>query len=96
MNKLRLQLDDLKVDTFDTTAAQEAKGTVFGEQCTCQTQCTCPGCPSCGDTCPQTCAGMSCDHTCDNSCIYGTCEQTCENYPYAQPCTLNGPIDCWR
>jgi hypothetical protein len=71
--KLTLNLDDLAVDTFDTTTAAEAKGTVFGEQCTCYTNCTCPGCPSCDDTCPATCAYTCDDHTCAASCN-GTCE----------------------
>ncbi|HEX5869898.1 MAG TPA: hypothetical protein VFY65_05775 [Longimicrobium sp.] len=82
MRKLRLQLDDLRIDTFDTTAPQRARGTVFGEQCTCWTQCgqnTCPGCPTCDASCNGTCAG-SCNGTCascDASCN-GTCDWTCD------------------
>jgi hypothetical protein len=79
MKKLRLGLDDLRVDTFDTTAPRKEKGTVFGEQCTCWTQCgqdTCPGCPTCGDTCPNTCA-YSCD---DFSCAWTCAGNTCEVY----------------
>ena len=64
MNKLKLKLEDLQVDAFQTTPAQKEKGTVFGEQCTCYTNCTCPGCPTCdtcGDTCDMTCPnGMTC------------------------------------
>ena len=73
MNKLKLQLDDLTVESFDTTAARDEKGTVFGEQCTCDTACTCPGCPTCDITCPNTCY-----ETCDDASCYGaTCEGTC-------------------
>jgi len=83
MRKLKLQLDDLQVDTFQTTPAQKPKGTVFGEQCTCHTNCTCPGCPtcyaSCNGTCDASCNG-SCGATCDASCN-GTCDWTCD---YAQ------------
>jgi hypothetical protein len=68
MNKLKLRLDDLRVDTFQTTSVQKAKGTVFGEQCTCYTQCTCPGCPTCD---------ASCNGTCDAS-YNGTCACTRE------------------
>ena len=75
MNKLKLQLEDLRVDSFDTTTAEKAKGTVFGEQCTCYTQCTCPGCPTCDATC-NTC-DQSCNGTCAASCN-GTCEWTCD------------------
>jgi hypothetical protein len=76
MRKLTLNLDQLAVDSFDTAAATEKKGTVFGEQCTCQTQCSCPGCPTCDYTCDDvTCAAScgSCEPTCDASCWYGQC-----------------------
>jgi hypothetical protein len=78
MKKLKLQLDDLQVDTFQTTAPERPKGTVFGEQCTCYTQCTCPGCPTCANygTCDASCNG-----TCDASCN-GTCEATCASCNY--------------
>ena len=73
MNKLKLRLDSLAVETFDTTRVEREKGTVVGEQqCTCQTVCTCPGCYTCAATCPQTCD----DNTCANSC-YGTCGYSC-------------------
>ena len=85
MNKLKLRLDDLQVDTFSTTMPQKPKGTVFGEQCTCYTQCTCPGCP--------TCAGYgscdaSCNGTCDASCN-GTCETNCNCTSYCETDTYN-------
>lgn len=89
MNKLKLQLDDLHVDTFDTTSTDQEKGTVFGEeQCTCPTACTCPGCPTCEG------GGLSCDYTCDDSCNYGTCQNTCLNYPNNNTCTDVG-MACW-
>ena len=78
--KLTLNLEDLSVDSFDTTATQQAKGTVFGEQCTCYTQCTCPGCPtcyeSCNGTCVDTCAN-TCAYTCDDASCAGSCQDTC-------------------
>ena len=73
MRKLKLNLDQLTVDSFDTAVpAEKKRGTVMGEeQCTCpsacNTNCTCPGCPTCDDSCAsycQTCAG---DYTCDFS-----------------------------
>jgi hypothetical protein len=87
MNKLKLRLDDLRIDSFDTTAPQKAKGTVFGEQCTCYTQCTCPGCPTCDASCNGTC-GYTCQGTCNEAtcaegytCLYwGTCDNTGCNY----------------
>ncbi|HEY0021006.1 MAG TPA: hypothetical protein VGC13_32190 [Longimicrobium sp.] len=73
--KLSLNLDDLSVDSFDTTTAEKAKGTVFGEQCTCYTNCTCPGCPTCYASCNGTC-DASCNGTCGGSCA-GTCDASC-------------------
>ena len=85
MAKLKLQLDDLLVDSFQTTEPQKPKGTVFGEQCTCYTNCTCPGCPtcdaSCNGTCDATCAG-TCAYTCDDAtCVgCGSGYDTCGGY----------------
>jgi hypothetical protein len=67
MKKFRLELDDLRIDSFSTTPAQAPKGTVFGEQCTCYTNCTCPGCPTCDASCNGTC-NASCNGSCDASC----------------------------
>lgn len=72
----KLKLEELVIDGFDTTAAGDGdNGTVFGEQCTCHTNCTCPGCPTCD---PSYC-DTACE-TCHHSC-YGTCDYTCHNYP---------------
>jgi hypothetical protein len=81
MKKLRLQLEDLQIDSFQTTSPEKPKGTVFGEQCTCYTQCTCPGCPTCDASCNGTC-DASCNGSCDGcsgdpSC-FGSCDETCE------------------
>jgi hypothetical protein len=104
MHKLKLHLEDLQVDTFQTTAPERPKGTVFGEQCTCYTQCTCPGCPTCYASCNGTCdascngtCGASCGGTCDYACEYtaggDTCDYTCPGYattpdPQHQVCIL--------
>jgi hypothetical protein len=104
MQKLKLRLDDLQVDTFQTTSSQKQKGTVFGEQCTCYTQCTCPGCPSCyascNGTCDATCNGTcdaSCNGTCDASCngtCGDTCNYTCEScqFSYCDHTCYNGQL----
>jgi len=79
--KLKLKLDDLQVDTFQTTSVQKPSGTVFGEQCTCYTNCTCPGCPTCYASCNGSC-DASCNGTCGASCdatCGGTCDWTCDN-----------------
>ncbi len=92
--KLTLNLDDLTVDTFDTTAQQKEKGTVFGEQCTCYTNCTCPGCPTCDDTCPATCP-----YTCDDVSCGGSCacsgEDTCGECYYVSLKYTNCNYACY-
>ncbi len=100
MNKLKLHLDDLQIDSFQTTSAEKPKGTVFGEQCTCYTQCTCPGCPTCDASCNGTCYAScngTCGATCDGSC-YGSCDWTCNctggdtcNYTCSGYATSPGP-----
>jgi hypothetical protein len=75
--KMKLKLDELSVDSFDTTCEIKEKGTVFGEQCTCQTVCTCPGCLTCDATCPQTCDDYSCAVSCDGTCAGISCFTRC-------------------
>jgi len=70
--KLKLNLDQLTVDSFDTSASEKPRGTVFGEQCTCYTQCTCPGCPTCDASCNGTC-----DASCNGTCGGNTCGASC-------------------
>jgi hypothetical protein len=90
--KLTLNLEQLTVDSFDTSTTPAKRGTVFGEQCTCYTQCTCPGCPTCANyntcdaTCGATCANTCDDYTCAASCN-GTCGASCD-------CTQNYTCYC--
>jgi hypothetical protein len=89
MKKLKLDLEDLAVESFATTPEPRAEGgTVFGQQCTCYTQCTCPGCPTCDASCNGTCGG-TCGGTCDASCN-GTCGGSCD-YSCAGDCD---PYSC--
>jgi hypothetical protein len=103
--KLSLNLEDLTVDSFDTTAPPKARGTVFGEQCTCYTQCTCPGCPtcdaSCNGTCRGTCGENTCAASCNGTCNQATCDYSCGgdcNYSLYcdtnQPCPTNAYSNC--
>lgn len=103
MKKLSLNLEQLTVDSFDTTLSAARKGTVVGQQeCTCYTNCytycdTCPGCPTCVDS---DCQGASCGGTCYNENTCDTCvgQQTCggytcdysitRGYPYCACCPL--------
>jgi hypothetical protein len=92
--KLKLQLDQLTVDSFDTSAVRQEKGTVFGEQCTCYTQCTCPGCPTCYASC-----NGSCDASCNGTCYEATCNNcgsydSCNGYCTAYDVTCRGIGTC--
>jgi hypothetical protein len=87
--KLQLDLDQLTVDSFDTTATDRPRGTVFGEQCTCYTNCTCPGCPTCDATCAATCA-----YTCDDASCAASCNGTCNCPADTQDYTCNCPPSC--
>ncbi|HYW11384.1 MAG TPA: hypothetical protein VE871_05485 [Longimicrobium sp.] len=84
--KLTLNLEDLTVDSFDTTRPAARQGTVFGEQCTCYTNCTCAGaeCDRCvGDTCPNSCVGSCPCGTYPSECNWlATCLETeCSGSP---------------
>lgn len=86
-NKLRLELEQLAVESFDTASPAAQRGTVLGEQqCTCPTNCSCPGCYTCDNTCPNTCAYTCDDASCANTCD-GTCNWTC--YETDCDCSVN-------
>lgn len=94
MRKLRLQIEELKVETFDAGGGQE-RGTVRGRLYSdwfnpCDPEPVDDSINYCG-TAPATCgAGFTCDYTCGNTCscgCTGTCPArwTCD--PYASECT---------
>lgn len=60
MKKLSLNLDDLRVDTFQTSAPGAERGTVMGEQATINGNTCAPSCPYTCGIIPQT-----------NDCRYG-------------------------
>lgn len=109
MNKLRLQLEDIAVESFSTQEAGARRGTVAanattGNQiiCDCPTngfEQTCRTC-SCEGTCDGTCVGcatseQSCNGTCD-SCYEscgGSCDPTCAGGTCPY-CTNPGQIIC--
>lgn len=97
MEKLKLKIEDLKVETFNTSALKTKKGTVLantGDHCiACETdpepscQATSPGMgcglPTIDDTCGD---NNTCVNTCGNSCG-GTCDHTC-NQPTCDTCDI--------
>lgn len=94
MNKLKLTLDELSVESFDTTSGTSGRaGTVHGNAhccCCCCNPCCCAVPPtnngentcqaSCNGTCNASCNG-TCDATCNCGDPYGTqFDGTCRNY----------------
>jgi hypothetical protein len=83
MKKLKLSLEDLRVDSFTTSRPDNEKGTVLGrEQETQPVQCRPSYQPSCGVSCAGgTCDGETCPYTCaescNGSCGEGSCYYTC-------------------
>ncbi len=86
MRKLKLDLNDLKVESFETTArsSDSDKGTVHGLADTrnrisclapCEDEFTCA---TCGNSCHGSC---SCGITCSNTCGSG-----CGNSPFLREC----------
>ena len=76
--KLKLELEELAVDSFQTTTSRRENGTVFGEQCTCVTQCTDPTCEG-QATCWTDYSDVSCVETCDGASCEVTCDVTCDS-----------------
>lgn len=83
MKKLRLEIDELAVESFEVAKAPGEKGTVRGEQqtFTCQPEtcidytCVGNGCPTFDPTCDQY---VSCMNTCQTcNAVVNTCQFTC-------------------
>ncbi|HEU0053619.1 MAG TPA: hypothetical protein VFQ39_10595 [Longimicrobium sp.] len=64
MKKIRLDLDALDVDSFDTSSPRRARGTMVGHEFSAQTDCQ-------QQTCANTCHVTWCQNTCA-----GTCDPT--------------------
>jgi hypothetical protein len=88
MGKLKLELDALAVESFETTRAGESEGTVFANQggggitgVSCfQVSCHISCFASCIHTCGQTCQRLSCGPTCH---VAATCHVSCFATCYA-------------
>jgi hypothetical protein len=95
MKKLKLDLDQLHVESFDTRAQERTRGTVAGHvplsydtncyNCDPSLDYTCDSCDvscagSCVDTCADTCAN-TCPATCQYSCN-GTCASCVDTCAY--------------
>ena len=92
MRKITLDVDQLKVDSFQTDGVQAGRGTVHGHYFTevgCYTD-EAHNCGSVGGTCEQSCYG-SCNSACNScygscNCSGDTCNATC---PLPETCAYN-------
>jgi hypothetical protein len=104
MGKLKLDLDSLAVECFETTQPDENEGTVFGNQVgrnqwvslfnvTCDQ--TCPPCGGGGiGTWWPTCnPGLSCGNTCIRTCQF-TCGQATCGFTCYRTCHLSCHVTC--
>ncbi len=66
--KRKLRLEELSIDAFTTSSAEDGRGTVYGEEATNRPTCA-------GPTCYETCDGIhSCDYSAEcPSVAAGTC-----------------------
>ncbi|HEY0017631.1 MAG TPA: hypothetical protein VGC13_15070 [Longimicrobium sp.] len=87
MKKLALDLDELCVESFDTTAPpKDSRGTVQGNMQSYYGGTCAQTCYTCAGTCQVTCYN-SCAGTChEPSCNGGTCYASCQGSCYDQSC----------
>lgn len=93
MNKLQLDLTDLRVDTFSTDARAGTRGTVYGRTAVLTENCETDLCePSTRDI--QCISGDTCDaFTCDDRCkTIDTCFNSCQ----ATVCSTCDLSDCFN
>ncbi len=83
MRRLKLDLKDLKVESFETNSSDRKKGTVLGQS---GAGCTLPACTEFDPTCDSTCLFQpTCDETCPNTCgntcptCHWSCVGTCDD-----------------
>ncbi len=97
MKKLSLSLDTLQVESFDTSAAHPARGTVQGNtgyisECYCtggwcagETAVPCEAGTYAGQTCDSTCNQIACGCT-GGGFLNGTCDVTCATCHEVETC----------
>jgi hypothetical protein len=88
MKKVKLNLDAIRVDTFEVTQAPGTRGTVRGHVVCCVCGCD-PCCCTCCDTCQATCAAscQTCPDSCWGTCVDPTCQGRSCDYCVSDLCT---------
>ena len=100
MKKLQLNLDQLQIESFDTSPETSSadEGTVYGltgsgEPEFCTELCTHPLiCGQTGNTCGNTCGG-TCVNTCGNTCN-ASCNGTCSGNTCGSSCGFTCGFTC--
>lgn len=92
MGKLKLELDELAVESFDTSATDPQHGTVRGHETdgdpyTCGGETCMGGQQTCWDSCDTVCGSYYCA-TAEASCGQGSCVYTCTS------CNVFGCTSC--
>ena len=86
MKKLKLELDDLRVESLETGRALLSPGTVHGHGPTIEGT-TCDGRSTCWDSCDGVCGTYFCAPTDGSSCQQATCIiNTCQSCAYTCAC----------
>ena len=101
MEKLKLNLEDLKVESFELNSEEKKQGTVNGQGlCTedfsgCRDVTAYASCVTCGTTCGVnvTCQD-TCANTCENTCAYTCLDPTCHMSCPTCPPSTNDEINC--
>jgi hypothetical protein len=94
MGKLKLNLDEIKVESFETNSEITSIGTIKGQDYqtigpneTCDQVCPTADQATCGSTCGPCTVWQSCLGTCVQSCGIATCPATCyQNYTCYNSC----------
>lgn len=79
MKKFKLQVEELRVDTFEATSPQEPKGTIYGHVYSRPAQASCNGDDTCAYSCGPACVSL-------NTCDYFTCPGFVSRYDNNQFC----------
>jgi len=82
MGKLRLDIAELRVESFGTQLSPRVRGTVRGNSGECADDCGCTKFESCEVSCYGSCAA------------YHTCIPECETETCCVPCPLSGDPGC--
>jgi len=87
MKKLKLELEELRVESLETGSGEETVGTVRGRNYATDVGTTCDGRNTCWDSCDGVCGTYYCAPTDGDSCKMATCIiNTCQSCAFTCLC----------